>query len=128
MMSSVCSSFAAPQKVENLEAAFDSEAVMFEPNTRTLTVDITITWNEPTYTNGVITTYEVTITEGDTINEVYSNDGLLVPSVTESVMVLPYTNYTVTVAASTSAGQGDPESIIVLSPEAGKYTCTYISY
>ena len=33
--------------------------------------------------------------------------------------VLPYTNYTVSVAASTSAGQGRSVSIIETSPEAG---------
>ena len=38
-------------------------------------------------------------------------------------MVLPFTNYTVTVTASTSAGQGDPESAIELSPEAGIQIC-----
>ena len=48
---------------------------------------------------------------------VYSNDGVTDLAVTESVMVLPYTNYTVTVAASTSAGQGGESTIIILSPE-----------
>ena len=116
MDSGFCYSFAAPEKVENLNAVFSSDDVMFDSVNRILTVNIDITWSEPTVPNGVITTYEVTVNEGDTAIEVYN---LLVPNVTESVMVLPYTNYTVSVAASTSAGQGDPQNIIVLSPEAG---------
>ena len=36
-----------------------------------------------------------------------------------SVMVLPFTNYTVTVVASTSAGQGAGASTIAVSSEAG---------
>ena len=119
MDSSFCYSFAAPEKVENFNAVFSSDDVMFDSTNRTLTVNIDITWSEPTYANGVLTSYEVTVNEGDTAIEVYSKDSLLVPNVTESVMVLPFTNYTVTVAASTSAGQGDPQNIIVLSPEAG---------
>ena len=36
-------------------------------------------------------------------------------TVTASVMVLPFTNYTVTVAASTSAGQGEETSVTIES-------------
>ena len=84
------------------------------------TLDVIIVWNSPVYPNGDIISYEVIVshTENSSI-VVYINDSLLVRNVTESVMVLPYTNYTVTVAASTSAGQGDNATVIILSPEAG---------
>ena len=85
------------------------------------TLDMTVTWEEPIYPNGVITSYEVTVAQTDNSSViVYTDDSLTVTSVTQSVMVLPFTNYTVTVTASTSAGQGDPESVVELSPEAGK--------
>ena len=85
------------------------------------TLDMTVTWERPTNPNGVITSYEVTVAQTDNSSViVYTDDSLTVTSVTQSVMVLPFTSYTVTVTASTSAGQGDPESVVELSPEAGK--------
>ena len=104
---------------------------MFNSDTRMYTLDLIATWNDPIYPNGVITSYELNLTQLDTGDVVYSNDSLLVRNVTESVMVLPYTDYTVTVAASTSAGQGDETTIIILSPEAGIYkynVCVYAGY
>ena len=81
-----------------------------------------ISWNEPTNPNGVITSYEVTVHQTDNPSvTVYTNTTLTVTSVTPSVMVLPFTNYTVTVAANTSAGQGEGVSIIIESPQAGKH-------
>ena len=78
-------------------------------------------WYQPSYPNGVITSYEVVVTQTDDSSiVVYSNSSLPVPNVTESVMVLPFTNYTVSVAASTSAGQGDRSVFIIESPEAGR--------
>ena len=85
------------------------------------TLDMNIMWDEPVNPNGDITSYEVTVAQTDNPSDVvYTNDSLTVTNVTQSVMVLPFTNYTVTVTASTSAGQGDPESVVELSPEAGK--------
>ena len=40
-------------------------------------------------------------------------------SIQQSVMVAPYTNYTATVVAFTSAGHGEPVMEVALSPEAG---------
>ena len=84
-------------------------------------------WNVPMFSNGIITGYNVsvykTVDPGDVV---YSNNGITDLTVTaESVMVLPFTNYTVSVSASTSAGQGEETTTIILSPEAG--TCIYIS-
>ena len=83
------------------------------------TVNIDISWEEPTYPNGIIQSYQVAVAATLSGFAVYSNDAVTDLAVTESVMVLPFTNYTVTVAASTSAGQGDESTVIILSPEAG---------
>ena len=119
-----------PGPVNDLNAFFTAPT-MFNPITCMLTVDINISWNVPTFPNGIITNYDVIVVEMDTDIVVYSNDNVLDSIVTESVMVLPFTNYTVTVAASTSAGQGDETTIIILSPEAGIYmynVCVYAGY
>ena len=108
-----------PGQVNNLEATF-SVNTTFNSTSRMHTLDVNISWNEPINPNGVITAYSVTVYQTDDSSDVvYSNDAVTDLAVTESVMVLPFTDYTVTVAASTSAGQGDETTIIILSPEAG---------
>ena len=48
-------------------------------------------------------------------------------SVEQNVTVSPFTNYTVTVVAFTSAGMGDSVMEVALSPEAGKFIlCVYV--
>ena len=42
-------------------------------------------------------------------------------SVERNVTVSPFTNYTATVVAFTSAGSGDSVMEVALSPEAGKF-------
>ena len=114
---------AAPGQVGNLRVLFNSTGSSFDRVTRMYTLVIEIAWDVPVNLNGVITSYEVTVTQTDNSSViVYTDDSLTVTSVTQSVEVLPFTNYTVTVTASTSAGQGDPESVVELSPEAGKQT------
>ena len=86
---------------------------------------LNICWEEPhaehVEPNRVITSYEVTVAQTDNSSAiVYTNDSLTVTSVTQSVMVLPFTNYTVTVRASTSAGQGEAAITSFKSPEAGR--------
>ena len=49
----------------------------------------------------------------------YTNTTML--SVEQSVMVAPFTNYTVTIVAFTSAGSGELVVQVALSPEAGKF-------
>ena len=113
-----------PEKVQNLDANFVSAVSEFNTTTQQWTIDINITWSEPLFPNGVITLYNVTVYRTDNTSDVeYSNAGITVPNVTVSVTVQAYTNYTVSVAASTSAGQG-PESLFTIeSPEAGKTPC-----
>ena len=88
--------------------------------TREYTLNLDIVWREPLMQNGVITAYSVTVYQTNDLSDiVYSNDTLIAPNVTASVMVLAFTNYTVSVAASTSAGQGNESTVTVESPEAG---------
>ena len=71
-------------------------------------------------TNGVITTYNVTVYQSDDSSDiVYNNSTLAAPNVTAPVVVPANTDYTVTVAASTSTGEGEESSTTITSPEAG---------
>ena len=108
-----------PGQVGNLHASFATTG-SFVSSTRMYTLDMTITWNEPTNPNGDITSYKVTVYQTDSSSDIVYTATLSVPNVTQSVMVLPFTNYTVTVAASTSVGQGDKMFFTIQSPEAGK--------
>ena len=49
-------------------------------------------------------------------------------SVEQNVTVFPFTNYTATVVAFTSAGGGEPVMDVALSPEASKFifVCMYV--
>ena len=97
----------APEAVENLAATFLASD------------SLSISWTEPAYPNGAITSYEVTVTQTDDSSVVVYNDTVTGTAVTASVNVLPFTDYTVRVAASTSAGPGAGNSITVTSPQAG---------
>ena len=84
-------------------------------------------WDEPTNPNGVITSYNVTVYQTDDPNDIiFSDSAVTATTVTESVMALPYTNYTVVVTASTSAGEGEEESVIDTSPQAGTPHFTFL--
>ena len=111
-----------PGPVVGLDSTFSTTGRSYNKSIRTYTVDLSITWSEPEYPNGVITLYTVTVTQADDSTvEVYSDDSIETPNVTVSVMVVAFTDYTVTVAANTSAGQGDSTTDTVTSPEAGMY-------
>ena len=118
--------FTAPGQVEDLQLNFDPNGDPFNSITRMYTLDMIITWREPINPNGVITSYEVTVTQTNDVSDIIYSDRVTVNSMTQSVMVLPFTNYTVTVTASTSAGEGDPESVVELSPEAGTQTLSIV--
>ena len=111
-----------PREVSDLQASF-SDTSDFNATTRILTVNLTITWTEPMYPNGEIQSYEVAVyIDSDTAeDDVYSNSSIAALNVTVQVEVMPYTNYTVRVVASTSAGQGDPSTVVIQSPQAGVY-------
>ena len=111
---------AAPGMVENLDADFVTDGSVFNSEDNLWTIDIGITWEVPVYPNGIITTYSVTVSQTDNSSDIiFSSSTLTAPNVTESVMVPAYTNYTVSVAASTSAGEGNESTITITSPQAG---------
>ena len=111
-----------PGQVENLNALFIRTGAVFDSENRMYDLNLEIEWSDPTYPNGIIESYAVTVNRTDDSSDVvYSDGNILVNSVTESVTVLPFTNYTVSVAASTSAGQGDENFITIESPEAGMF-------
>ena len=84
-------------------------------------LQVNISWSEPINPNGIITSYRVVLAETDNSSSVaYNTSSLSEPNVTVLVDVLPFTDYTVSVFASTSVGEGAGQSIVVLSPEAGK--------
>ena len=108
-----------PSAVENLVAEFVEGTAQFSPTSWLWDINIDISWSQPLYPNGEITSYSVTVYRtDDSTDVVYSNDTLTDTSVTPSVMVPAFTDYTVTVAASTSAGQGEAVSLTIQSPEA----------
>ena len=110
----------APGPVEGLTASFDTAGSTFNTTSRMYTLNISIMWDEPTNPNGVITSHNVTVYQTDDPNNIiFSDSAVTATTVTESVMALPYTNYTVAVTASTSAGEGEEESVIETSPQAG---------
>ena len=108
-----------PREVSDLQASF-SDTSDFNATARILTANLTITWTEPMYPNGEIQSYEVAVyIDSDTAeDDVYSDSFIAAPNVTVQVEVMPYTNYTVRVIASSSAGQGDPSTVVIQSPQA----------
>ena len=92
----------------------------FDTESHAYFIHINITWRVPLLPNGEITSYSVTVYRSDNSTDVvYSNANLTATSVTPLVMVPAFTDYTVTVAASTSAGQGETVSLSIQSPQAG---------
>ena len=111
----------APGQVGNLQLNFDATGAPFDSASRIYILDISILWDIPINPNGIITSYEVTVAQTDNSSAIiYTNDSLTVTSVTQSVTVLPFTNYTVTVRASISGGEREETITIFESPEAGR--------
>ncbi|XP_064396511.1 phosphatidylinositol phosphatase PTPRQ-like isoform X3 [Halichondria panicea] len=79
---------------------------------------LNISWSEPLTPNGVITGYTYTV-KGPTpdTDTVYSAN-ITDTDVTVDASLLPASNYTVTVTASTTAGPGDSLMATVIVPEA----------
>ena len=113
--------YTAPGQVRNIRIAYE-ERLHFNSTSQMYTVSAVILWEEPTEPNGIITFYELTITQTNKSGDILFRESLVTTTyiLGQSMMIRPFTNYTVTVKASTSAGQGDGRSITVVSPEAGK--------
>ena len=109
-----------PEMVENLNAAFILDG-NFDTTTQQWEIDLNITWERPTNPNGIITNYSVTVYQTDNSSNVVYRSSRTQPNVVASVMVAAYVNYTVTVSAFTSAGEGEDNSFITISPEAGMF-------
>ena len=109
--------------MRNLNIEYIAELTNFNSESRMYNLIVNISWEAPSNPNGVILGYNYSLMETSNINTViieYTNTTLL--SVEESVTVTPFTNYTATVVAFTSAGMGDLVMQVALSPEAGKFT------
>ena len=97
------------------------EPANFSRLSRMYDLSVNISWEPPSYLNGVILGYNYSLMEISNPNNMiieYTNTTLL--SVEQSVMVSPFTNYTATVVAFTRAGSGESVMQVALSPEAGK--------
>ena len=83
-------------------------------------ITVSISWQPPQYPNGEIIAYSYRLV-GTTAPNI-----TIIPDmnttrlcVQQCVMVSPFTNYTATVMALTSAGSGESVMRVALSPEAG---------
>ncbi len=88
-------------------------------------ISIAVAWQPlpPCQENGVITSYTIAYRMEGGMDMTFTE--LLVPAASSTALVsrlTPYTNYTIKMAASTSAGRGEfgPE-VAVLTSEAGTY-------
>ena len=98
------------------------EPLNFNSESRIYDLNVTISWEAPSEPRGNIQRYNYRLVETDNAMNIVIDDNTADLSVECSVTVFPYTNYTVTVVAFTSAGMGDSVMEVALSPEAGKFT------
>ena len=114
----------APGPVQNLTVRFLSDSATYNSTARTYNLPVSISWQPPQYPNGRIIAYRYSLLEMNTPNAISipdTNASGTDLSVEQSVTVSPFTNYTATVVAFTSAGSGDSVMEVALSPEAGKF-------
>ena len=95
------------------------DSATFDNVTRTYNLPVSISWQPPEFPNGEIITYNFRLVETN-VNDTVISANITGLSVQQSVMVAPFTNYTATVVAFTSAGSGDSVMDVALSPEASK--------
>ena len=109
-----------PGPVQNMELVF-LNMDNFDRGSNMYNLIVNISWGPPSNPNGVILGYNYGLMETNNLDVIigYTNTALL--SVEQSVMVAPFTNYTATVVAFTSAGSGEPVMEVTLSPEASKF-------
>ena len=84
---------------------------------------LSISWTEPSEPNGLILSYNYTVSETATGSEV-GLGSTTETSVTDVVMsgVVAFTNYTVSVVAINSAGAGQESAITLISPETSEFS------
>ena len=87
-------------------------------------LNVAISWEAPSEPNGVILEYSYRLVATSDSGDVIIDDtNTTMLSAERSVMVSPFTSYTATVVAFTSAGGGESVMEVALSPEAGKFMC-----
>ena len=117
----------APDSVQNIQLTFSIESATYDNVSRTYDLNVTISWEEPLEPGGDIVAYSYRLVETNTPDSVtiMEANATMTLSVTQPVTVSPFTNYTATVVAYTSAGRGPDETITRLSPEAGEQIGPY---
>ena len=113
--------FTVPGPVRNVELMF-LEPLNFNSESRMYELNVTISWEAPLELRGNIQRYNYRLVETDNAMNIVIDDNTADMSVERNVTVFPYTNYTATVVAFTSAGMGDSVMEVALSPEASKFT------
>ena len=112
----------APGPVQNLRVGYTAVLTNFNRSSRMYDLNVTISWEAPFDPRGVIQSYSYSLVETNPPNNVIiedTNTSLL--SAEQSVTVSPFTNYTATVVAYTSAGMGESAVRVSQSPEAGNF-------
>lgn len=112
---------AVPGPVRGLAVSFLSEEATYNSSSRTFSIAANISWQLPQFPNGEIVAYSYRLVETGGV-VVIENMNTTALSVVQNTTVSPFTNYTATVVAYTSAGSGDSVMQVVLSPEAGIVT------
>jgi len=127
----VCHSFGlfplstAPGPVQSLSVTFILESATYNTELRTYDISVNISWQQPLFPNGEIIAYNYRLVEtSNSSNEIITDTNTtdLGLSVVQNVTVSPFTNYTATVVAYTSAGSGETSTVVTTSPEAGNST------
>ena len=115
----------APGPVQNLRVMYTAELSNFNRSSRMYDLNVTISWEAPSEPRGEILEYSYRLVETDNTSNVIIGDtnttDLSVLSVEHSVTVSPFTSYTATVVAYTSAGGGNLVIEVAISPEASKF-------
>ena len=78
---------------------------------------VTVSWQEPEITNGVIIHYLVTVISGP---QLINEDEMTTDLSFSADELTPFTNYTFAVSAVTSAGEGLSVELTVITAQDGK--------
>jgi len=117
----------APDSVQNIQLTFLIDSATYNNMSRIYDLNFTISWEEPLEPGGEILAYSYRLVETNPpANVTIMETNTTMTSVTRGVSVSPFTNYTATVVAYTSAGRGTEEIITTSSPEAGEMIRPYL--
>ena len=119
--------FTVPSPVQDIVVTFVEDSATYNRTLRTYDISVSISWQLPQYPNGLIVAYSYHLMETNSGIEIIAdtNTTNLALSVVRNVTVSPFTNYTTTVVAYTSAGRGETATLVATSPEAGNLTYEY---